>query len=171
MELQLDTSDSKDIVFAKIKDYLSGLSLNETSVDSSRPWGGFYVIDEAQTALFISTFFPDLQTEQIIRGGKLSPKILIVEPDKRLSWQYHNRREELWCVISGPVGVITGETDQQGAVQEVHAGDVVQFGTNIRHRLVGLKTWGIVAEIWQHTDLDNPSDESDIVRVADDFGR
>jgi hypothetical protein len=29
----------------------------------------------------------------------------------------------------------------------------------------------LVAEIWQHTDPENPSDEDDIVRVSDDFGR
>jgi hypothetical protein len=40
-----------------------------------------------------------------------------------------------------------------------------------RHRLIGLAGWGIVAEIWQHTDASNPSDEDDIVRVQDDFGR
>lgn len=40
-----------------------------------------------------------------------------------------------------------------------------------RHRLVGVDEWGIVAEIWQHTDAAHPSDEDDIVRVQDDFGR
>ncbi|MCU0327251.1 MAG: phosphoheptose isomerase, partial [Spirosomaceae bacterium] len=40
-----------------------------------------------------------------------------------------------------------------------------------RHRLVGVNEWGIIAEIWQHTDPKNPSDENDIVRVQDDFGR
>jgi len=29
----------------------------------------------------------------------------------------------------------------------------------------------VLAEIWQHTDAQNPSDENDIVRVQDDFGR
>jgi len=28
-----------------------------------------------------------------------------------------------------------------------------------------------VAEIWQHTDAAQPSNEADIVRVQDDFGR
>ena len=39
-----------------------------------------------------------------------------------------------------------------------------------RHRLVGLENYAVVAEIWQHTDIDNPSDEKDIVRLQDDFG-
>ena len=40
-----------------------------------------------------------------------------------------------------------------------------------RHRLIGLSEWGIIAEIWQHTDAENPSNEDDIVRLQDDFGR
>jgi len=40
-----------------------------------------------------------------------------------------------------------------------------------RHRLIGLNDFGVVAEIWQHTDVNNPSDENDIVRIQDDYGR
>jgi hypothetical protein len=29
----------------------------------------------------------------------------------------------------------------------------------------------LVAEIWQHTDPGNPSNEDDIVRLADDYSR
>ena len=39
---------------------------------------------------------------------------------------------------------------------------------------MSLKTqsdWSIIAEIWQHINSKNPSDESGIVRVGDDFGR
>ena len=38
-----------------------------------------------------------------------------------------------------------------------------------RHRLIGLHGRALVAEIWQHTDANHPSDEDDIVRVSDDF--
>jgi hypothetical protein len=37
--------------------------------------------------------------------------------------------------------------------------------------LIGLEGWGVVAEFWQHTDPDYPSDEDDIVRVQDDYSR
>ena len=40
-----------------------------------------------------------------------------------------------------------------------------------RHRLIGLNETSIVAEIWQDTDTNHPSDEDDIIRVQDDFGR
>ena len=67
--------------------------------------------------------------------------------------------------------MIVNATDEQPAPLTVPVGETIQFGTETRHRLIGAYNWGIVAEIWQHTDADNPSDESDIVRVEDDFGR
>jgi len=50
-------------------------------------------------------------------------------------------------------------------------GDVIRLKQGERHRLIGLDEWGIVAEIWQHTNPKNPSDENDIIRLQDDFGR
>ena len=34
-----------------------------------------------------------------------------------------------------------------------------------------LVPFAVVAEIWQHTDPEHPSDEDDIIRLQDDFGR
>jgi hypothetical protein len=56
-------------------------------------------------------------------------------------------------------------------MQVVHEQESIELATGERHRLVGLETWGIVAEIWVHTEPSDPSDESDIVRLEDDFGR
>ncbi len=170
-EFRAQGTETKPEIFKSVEQYLGRLSLGVSSVDAERPWGGFFVIDETQTAEFIGAYFPDLPRGDIEKGGRLSPKILIVEPGKRLSWQYHNRRQELWRVISGPAGVITSDTDTQGAVEPINTDDTVQFGTQIRHRLVGLENWGVIAEIWQHTDPANPSNEDDIIRVSDDFGR
>ena len=101
----------------------------------------------------------------------MSPKILVVAPNKRLSWQYHHRRAEIWQVVSGIVGVVTSNTDEEGELQKLSPRATIKLEKGERHRLIGLDDWGIVSEIWQHTDIDNPSDESDIVRVQDDFGR
>jgi hypothetical protein len=49
--------------------------------------------------------------------------------------------------------------------------EIITLQQGERHRLIGLDSWGIVAEIWKHTDYNNPSDEDDIVRLQDDFGR
>ena len=104
-------------------------------------------------------------------GGKLSPKILIVQPHARLSWQYHHRRAEIWRVYKGTVGIIQSDDDTQGSIEQYKEGDQIRLAQGERHRLIGLEQEGIVAEIWQHTDANHPSDEDDIVRVQDDFGR
>ena len=49
-------------------------------------------------------------------------------------------------------------------------GEQVRLAQGERHHLIGLEDYGIVAEIWQHTDS-VPSDEEDIIRVQDDFKR
>jgi len=69
------------------------------------------------------------------------------------------------------VGVIRSETDEEGPLETYEKGDSIRLKQGERHRLVGLDDWGVLAEIWQHTDAANPSDEDDIVRVQDDFGR
>ncbi|MGB0279994.1 MAG: hypothetical protein ACPGAA_04285, partial [Flavobacteriaceae bacterium] len=89
----------------------------------------------------------------------------------RLSWQYHHRRAEIWRVYKGTAGIIRSATDEQGEVEVLNEGDQVRLQQGERHRLVGLQSRALIAEIWQHTDAENPSDEADIVRVSDDFGR
>ena len=103
-------------------------------------------------------------------GGKLSPKILIVKPGMRLSWQYHQRRAEIWQVYKGEIGIIRSDNDTERVLIRFSEGDQVRLAQGERHRLIGLEDYGIVAEIWQHTDLIS-SDEEDIVRVQDDFKR
>ena len=104
-------------------------------------------------------------------GGKLSPKILIIEPQSRLSWQYHNRRAEIWQVYKGSAGIIRSNTDVENEMRIYNEGDQIVLKQGERHRLIGLDDYSIVAEIWGHTDANHPSDEDDIIRVQDDFGR
>lgn len=139
--------------------------------DLNRPWGGFYVIDENQAQAFADQYFEGLDVEPLRIGGKLSPKILLVKPEARLSWQYHHRRAETWRVVEGPVGIVRSATDEEGELQKFNTGETVVLEKGERHRLVGLDQWGVVAEFWQHTDPSHPSDEDDIVRVQDDFAR
>lgn len=139
--------------------------------DFERPWGGFFVIDEKQAADFTARYFPGINNADLIGGRKVSPKILLVAPHKRLSWQYHHRRSEVWRVVEGKVGIVRSDTDEPGDLKEYEQGELIVLAEGERHRLVGLDTWGKVAEIWQHTDPDHPSDEEDIVRLQDDFGR
>jgi len=171
MELNLSPGLTKNQVFKKVESYLDKNGFRIVNSDQTRPWGGFFVIDEQQSQKFIHFFFADVEDSKKESSGKISPKILIVEKAKRLSWQYHHRRSELWKVIGGEVGVIQSENDEQTSIQTKKLNDVITLKQGERHRLIGLETWGVVAEIWQHTQSENPSDENDIIRVQDDFGR
>jgi mannose-6-phosphate isomerase-like protein (cupin superfamily) len=159
------------MVFEKILKDLKAQSFQIVSMDQNRPWGGFFVIAEAQAQAFANAYFEGLDVSTLKIGGQLSPKILIVAPEKRLSWQYHHRRAEIWRVIQGQAGVVTSETDEEGTLQVLNVGDTITLQQGERHRLIGLSDYAVIAEIWQHTDANHPSDEDDIVRVQDDFGR
>ena len=171
MKLNFLANTPKAVVFEMVNKYLQDKDLSIAKQDNSRPWGGFFVIEENEAEKFIQLYFPHLTKEELSISGKLSPKILIVGPRKRLSWQYHHRRAEIWKLIGGEAAVATSDNDDEKEITTLQIGDIIQLKQGERHRLIGLDGWGIVAEIWRHTDAENPSDEDDIVRVQDDFGR
>ena len=166
-----DTDSQKRVLFQQVAQTLEQQGLTIVQEDHNRPWGGFFVIDEDQAQQFADRYFDGLSVDKLRISGKLSPKVLLVAPQQRLSWQYHHRRAEMWQVVRGPVGVATSDTDEQGEVKSYQVGERIVLKQGERHRLVGLQDWGVLAEIWQHTDANQPSDEDDIVRVQDDFGR
>ena len=96
---------------------------------------------------------------------------LLLQAKARLSWQYHNRRAEIWQVYKGSAGIIRSNTDVESPMEIYSEGAQIVLAQGERHRLIGLDDFCVVAEIWQHTDQNYPSDESDIIRVQDDFGR
>jgi mannose-6-phosphate isomerase len=139
--------------------------------DLTRPWGGFLLISQADIRAFADVYFPGAGLQSIAAPAMLSPKILLVAPGRRLSWQYHRKRSEVWRIVEGPVGVSRAMSDEEAAMRRYGAGETLRLALGERHRLIGLDTWGVVAEIWQHSDATSPSDERDIVRLADDYER
>lgn len=162
--------ENKQKIFSETKNYLDSLSIRIDKIDDTRPWGGFFVIDEEDATVFIDKFFPEVDKIEL-QKGKLSPKILLVAPEKKLSWQYHFRRAEIWKLIKGEAAISRSETDEENPSTILSMGELIKLKQGERHRLIGLKEWGVVAEIWMHTDPENPSDEEDIVRINDEFGR
>ena len=157
--------------FNKIYKQIKSVGFTIISNDFERPWGGFLVIDEEHAQEFSNKFFEGLDINTLKIGGKLSPKVLIVKSKARLSWQYHNRRAEIWQVYKGSAGIIRSDSDIENEMEVYNEGDQIILQQGERHRLIGLDDYCVVAEIWQHTDADHPSDEDDIIRVQDDFGR
>ena len=98
-------------LFITIEKQILSQGLNIASFDFERPWGGFFVIEEEDAQLFSNIYFDGFNIDTLRKAGKLSPKILLVKPQARLSWQYHHRRAETWRVVEGPVGVIRSFDD------------------------------------------------------------
>jgi len=158
--------------FSKIEETIKSFGFTIKSKNFEKPWGGFLVIDESQAQEFSNKFFKSLDVNTLKMGRyRFSPKILIVKPGARLSWQYHNRRAEIWQVYKGFAGIIRSDSDFENEMKVYNEGDQIFLKQGERHRLIGLDDYCVVAEIWQHTDVNHPSDEEDIIRVQDDFGR
>lgn len=146
----------------KTEKWLAENNLSISSKDDKRPWGAFWHITPESLNHFLDLFFPGFNTQ----GLFVSPKILLVEANKRLSLQLHHKRSEKWHVIQGPVKVIANNKELI-----VNPNEDVVLNVEENHRLCGLDNYGLVAEVWIHTNPQDPSIEDDIVRLEDDFNR
>ena len=158
------------LFYKNIEDELIDLGFQIVDSNLEKPWGAYFCIDENQVQDFSDKFFDGIDVDSLKIENKLSPKILIVKPNTRLSWQYHNWRAEIWQVHKGQVGVVQSDTNIENKLKNYMPGDQIKLRQGERHRLVGLADYGVVAEIWQHTD-EIPSNEEDIIRIQDDFNR
>jgi mannose-6-phosphate isomerase len=172
--LNFDEIEKYTEFVSDIEQMISEAGYTVVEKNADKPWGAYLRFDSNQADEFVADFFPGLSPEDArlgIDGAELSPKFLVVKPGERLSWQYHDRRAERWCFLT-PGGYRKSMTDDEGERTEAVAGEVVQFQTGERHRLEGRPDgFVLVAEIWQHSEPAQPSDEDDIVRLADDYQR
>lgn len=115
---------------------------NQKSSIKNRPWGGYIVL---------------------IDNEKYKVKKLIINPKKRFSLQFHNKRTETWTIVKGKVEITIGEkTGIYSYGQTVS----VPMGTKHRIENVGDEDAEII-EVQTGTYFG----EDDIVRLEDDFGR
>ena len=110
-------------------------------IEDIRPWGKF-------------RSFPHNQAKSI--------KIITVNPGNSLSLQYHNHRSEFWIVLDDGLEMTVGDKVWQ---PEENQEIFIPKKTPHRLRCLGEKP-GRIMEIW----IGN-SDESDIIRLQDDYGR
>jgi mannose-6-phosphate isomerase-like protein (cupin superfamily) len=106
-----------------------------------RPWGKF-------------RSFPHRSARSI--------KIITVNPGETLSLQYHSRRSEFWVVLDRGLEVTVGDK-----VWQPEKDEEIFIPAEVPHRMkcVGDRPARIM-EIWI-----GDSDESDIVRLEDKYGR
>lgn len=107
-----------------------------------RPWGHYTVLEDAQDH---------------------KVKTITVAPGKRLSYQRHQHRAEHWFVVRG-VGLVTLD----GTEIAVGAGSTVDVPMEAAHRMENTGTSDLVFIEVQHG---RSFEETDIVRLEDDFGR
>lgn len=106
-----------------------------------RPWGSYEVLYETDT---------------------YKVKRFIVKSGKRISYQYHNNRSEHWCIVQGKGNFIL-----DGMNRTVTVGDVLSIDVGSLHRIhnIGMEDLVVI-----ETQL-GICEESDIVRIDDDFNR
>ena len=107
----------------------------------NRPWGSFEVLSE---------------------GPNYKVKRFIVKSGKRMSYQYHNKRSEYWVVVQG-----SGNFTLDAINRQISVGDVLYIEIGSYHRIHNTGTEDLIVI---ETQL-GVCDESDIVRIDDDFNR
>ena len=123
----------------------------------TRPWGHF---------------------ERFTLNEKCTVKLIYVDKNKRLSLQYHNNRSEFWKIVKGPVKIEIGRTKDSLETKLLQTGESITIAAKTIHRLIGSD--GNNSNDSSSNDEDNAIileistgefDESDIVRLEDDYKR
>ena len=133
----------------------------------TRPWGEMWTI-----------FHPQL-TPGLIPNQKdmlVSVKLLRLEPNQKTSLQYHSSRAEFLIIAGGQGQIAMPDDESPGdlAVHHVVPGQIVIIRRNERHRLIAGDKGLEILEVWHKRVGPEPLgrlEESDITRLADDYGR
>jgi len=107
-----------------------------------RPWGRYEVLLDAEYT---------------------KVKLITVEPQKKLSYQSHEKRQEYWTVVQGTLTVILDDK-----TISVPTGDSIHIPLGSKHR-----AWNKTETPVQFVEVQTGTyfGEDDIVRYEDDFGR
>jgi len=107
-----------------------------------RPWGRYEVLLDAEFS---------------------KVKLITVEPQRKLSYQSHEKRQEQWIVVQGTLTVVL-----DGKVFSIPEGDSIHIPLGSKHR-----AWNNTDKPVQFIEVQTGSyfGEDDIIRYEDDYGR
>jgi len=149
--LIIDTVDalliSKKGSSQRVKEVVNRLEKdNSTLLDEpttvKRPWGSYTVLQD----------FPSYKVKQ-----------LEITPGKRISLQYHHKRQEHWTVVQG-----LAKIEIDGNIKTYSRNETAYIPTKSRHRLENI---GQVPLIIIETQIGSYFGEDDIIRIEDDWNR
>ena len=107
-----------------------------------RPWGKFFVLEENELYKI---------------------KRIEVNPGHRLSYQYHNKRSEVWVIIQGEGKIVLDDNENKYS-----KGDSIIIPKGMKHRI---ENNGLVKTIFIEIQTGTYFGEDDIVRLEDDYNR
>ena len=108
----------------------------------NRPWGSYIILSEDK---------------------KYKIKKIEVNPKSRLSYQYHDKRSELWYILSGK-GIVTINDEKI----ELNVGSTIKINKRVKHRI---ENNGSENLIFIEIQTGSYFGEDDIVRIEDDYNR
>ena len=91
-------------------------------------------------------------------------KVIVVEPGKRLSLQFHEKKEESIRVLAGTLRLHLEGDDGVLALHDLGPGESRLIPTGRQHRFEALDTRVELVEV-------STPEIDDVVRIEDDFGR
>jgi mannose-6-phosphate isomerase-like protein (cupin superfamily) len=107
-----------------------------------RPWGEYWVLE-------------DTETHKV--------KKIKINPEGRLSLQYHHYRAEVWTIV---FGIVTVTINNQ--TKDYHVGEVAVIPQGAYHRAENKTNQPVLFIEVQHGSYFG---EDDIVRIEDDYNR
>ena len=90
-------------------------------------------------------------------------KVITIETGRRLSLQYHERKDEAILVTAGRLRLLLEDATGRDVVRELGAGESVHVPARRRHRYEAIERVELIEVSTPELD--------DVVRIEDDFGR
>lgn len=90
-------------------------------------------------------------------------KILHIERGHALSLQYHERKDETICVLSGELALEVGGPDEALRTLRLRPGESFHITPHLRHRMTAVETCDVLEA--------STPEIADVVRLEDRYGR
>ena len=124
----------------KLKDTIS--FLDSRPMYERKRWGEYFVLNISST-----------------KEGDTLTKKLVLNEGKQISYQYHNKRSEVWTITRGKAIIILNDEKM-----EISAGETISFKTGDKHGLYAITNLELI-----ETQFGRPLVEEDVIRLEMDW--